>query len=215
VAAAAHKLSADGADMDLTSTGTHDAVCAYIGSCAELEHCRGESANAYCEVLPNAIRWEQLGETTLVSATGPGGGGRLAWPTPPRWRTITAPFGEDRGDHIHAGVDIPIDSGKPIVAAEAGTVTHVCRNVSPCSGYGNFVCVQHQPELSTCYAHLESFARRLESGGAGARVLRGEVVGRAGSTGNSTGPHLHFEVRLGRYPAAAVDPVPYLEGGQS
>jgi hypothetical protein len=216
IAGAAHKLSADGANASLYSEGTRQAVCAYIGSCSEVESCTG-GPNQCCGVIPQAREWERLAEQIAAeegASIGDGGGlvsnggsGRLAWPTPPRYREITGAFGEDRDDHIHAGVDIPLPTGTPITAAESGRVTHACRNVTPCSGYGNFVCVEHNPRLSTCYAHLLDFARGIDEG---AVVKRGEVIGPADSTGSSSGSHLHFEVRLGRYPAQPVDPTQYL-----
>ncbi len=67
IAAAAHKLKADGADKSLTSAGTHDAVCAYIGDCSEVDQCVAGSPNQYCQVLPRAIEWEQM---ALVASAG-------------------------------------------------------------------------------------------------------------------------------------------------
>ncbi|MGH7358186.1 MAG: M23 family metallopeptidase, partial [Candidatus Rokuibacteriota bacterium] len=215
IAAAAHKLSADGADESLTSEGTRNAVCAYIGSCSEVDNCTGVP-NQYCGVIPQAREWERLAKQIAAeegasfddgSLVSDGGSGKLAWPTPPRYRTVGGVFGEDREDHLHAGIDISLPMGTPITAAESGRVTHACRNVTPCSGYGNFVCVEHKPRLSTCYAHLLDFARGIHEG---AVVKRGEVIGPGDSTGSSTGSHLHFEVRLGRYPAEPVDPMRYL-----
>ena len=70
------------------------------------------------------------------------------------------------------------------------------------TGYGNAVVVDHDGGLATLYGHLSRFAVR-----AGAHVGGGQVIGAVGNTGNSTGPHLHFEVRLNGTP---VDPIPYL-----
>ena len=70
------------------------------------------------------------------------------------------------------------------------------------SGYGNIICIQHSATVSTCYAHLSAFETSV-----GAYVEVGQVIGRVGSTGNSTGPHLHFEVREN---GRAVDPAPRL-----
>ncbi|MDW5597552.1 hypothetical protein VSS74_24595, partial [Conexibacter stalactiti] len=61
IAAAAHKLKGDGADDKVLSTGTHDAVCAYIGACSEVDQCNAGSINRYCEVIPNAVAWERAG----------------------------------------------------------------------------------------------------------------------------------------------------------
>ena len=78
-------------------------------------------------------------------------------------------------------------------------------------GYGNFICIQHRPHLATCYAHLSAFAAEL---GVGTEVRRGQIIGVVGSTGSSTAPHLHFEVRRGpaECSTCAVDPLPMLSG---
>ena len=119
-------------------------------------------------------------------------------------------FGCPRPGHLHNGVDFLAPTGTPIHAVDAGTITLV-EGIGESGGYGNFVCVQHRPHLASCYAHMSSFAATVRLG---ARVKRGQVIGLVGSTGSSTAPHLHFEVRRG--PAAcqscAVDPLPLLSG---
>jgi hypothetical protein len=212
IAGAAHKLHQDGADRNLSSAGTRQAVCAYIGSCAEITNCAG--VNAYCGVLPRAMAWEKEMKSVppVAMVRFPDSGGALAWPTPPGQRSIASPFGYRVHPilgyrKLHTGLDISASFGTPVAAAGEGVVTHRCLNVSPCSGYGNFVCIAHAPRLSTCYAHLSRFGRRAWPG---RPVDRGEIIGYVGSTGLSTGAHLHFEVRLGRYPAEPVDPLPYL-----
>jgi murein DD-endopeptidase MepM/ murein hydrolase activator NlpD len=69
-------------------------------------------------------------------------------------------------------------------------------------GYGNYTCVDHGGSMSTCYAHQSSIGV-----GVGTSVSQGQVIGLSGNTGNSTGPHLHFEVRINGSP---VDPMGYL-----
>ena len=115
--------------------------------------------------------------------------------------TVTGSFGENRGDHRHAGQDIAAPSGTPVRAVDCGTVTQAADE----SGYGNIICIQHSATISTCYAHLSSFETKR-----GDYVEVGQIIGRVGTTGNSTGPHLHFEVREN---GKAVDPEPYLTGG--
>jgi Meckel syndrome type 1 protein len=121
-------------------------------------------------------------------------------PASPVAGTVTGSFGEDRGSHRHAGRDISAPTGTPVRAVDCGTVTKAASE----GGYGNIVCVQHSASVSTCYAHLSSFETK-----SGDYVEVGQVIGRVGSTGNSTGPHLHFEVREN---GRAVDPAPYLDG---
>ncbi|MFB0874775.1 MULTISPECIES: peptidoglycan DD-metalloendopeptidase family protein [unclassified Sphingobium] len=100
---------------------------------------------------------------------------------------------------FHAGIDFPGRYGQPINAAAAGRVAYVGQR----QGYGNVVEVEHGNGLMTRYAHLSGFAARV-----GAKVDRGDTVGRMGSTGRSTGTHLHFEVRLN---GQAINPRRFLE----
>jgi murein DD-endopeptidase MepM/ murein hydrolase activator NlpD len=98
----------------------------------------------------------------------------------------------------HKGVDIAAPMGTPVTAAAEGVVTAAGRN----GGYGNFVEVRHPNGLRTFYAHLSRIDVR-----AGSRVEAGQGIGRVGSTGYSTGPHLHFEVRRG---GQHVNPARYI-----
>ncbi|CAN5579446.1 M23 family metallopeptidase [soil metagenome] len=111
--------------------------------------------------------------------------------------TITSPFGY-RWGRLHAGIDIAVAEGTPIRAAKSGTVALA----EYYGGYGNYTCVDHGGGLSTCYGHQSGFA--VSSGD---QVEQGEVIGYSGNTGSSTGPHLHFEVRVDGTP---VDPMSYL-----
>jgi len=129
-------------------------------------------------------------------------GGIFAWPVPSSGR-ITSPFGyrnhpTRRRREFHTGIDIGARSGANILAAEDGTVILSGWH----GGYGNTVIIDHGGGLHTLYGHN---SRNLVS--VGDRVTRGQVIALIGSTGVSTGPHLHFEVRLN---GNAVDPMPYL-----
>jgi murein DD-endopeptidase MepM/ murein hydrolase activator NlpD len=88
---------------------------------------------------------------------------------------------------MHQGVDFAAPSGTPIYAAGSGRVVAAGRN----GGYGNYIRVRHSGEYSTAYAHLSRFAKGIKSG---QRVRQGQVIGYVGTTGRSTGPHLHYEV---------------------
>lgn len=100
---------------------------------------------------------------------------------------------------FHAGMDFPGRDGQPILAAAKGKVVHVGQR----RGYGNVVEVEHGNGLMTRYAHLSGFSSRV-----GQIVARGDTVARMGSTGRSTGTHLHFEVRLNDRP---INPRRFLE----
>jgi murein DD-endopeptidase MepM/ murein hydrolase activator NlpD len=133
----------------------------------------------------------------LQGAPGPikQGSGQLIWPVN---GPVTGVFGEVRPGHLHSGVDIAVPEGTPIRAADSGRVALM----GWVGGYGNYTCVQHTATMSTCYGHQSSFATSN-----GASVTQGQVIGYSGNTGNSTGPHLHFEVRINGSP---VDPMGYL-----
>lgn len=88
---------------------------------------------------------------------------------------------------MHKGVDFAAPSGTPIYAAGNGTVTYAGRK----GGYGNYIRIRHNGTYSTAYAHLKGFRRGVRKG---ARVNQGQVIGYVGTTGRSTGPHLHYEI---------------------
>src|SRR5262245_3005536 len=110
----------------------------------------------------------------------------------------TSPYG--RSWEFHPGLDIRAGSGSAVAATGGGLVVYAGRM----SGYGNMVVVDHGFELKTVYAHLSAIYTDR-----GRRVEAGQVIGAVGQTGRATGPHLHYEVRMG---AAPVDPLCYLEG---
>ncbi len=114
--------------------------------------------------------------------------------------TLTSGFGY-RWGRMHEGIDISVPEGTPIRAAADGTVI-LMQSEYESGGYGNYTCIDHGGGLSTCYAHQSSFATSV-----GARVSQGDVIGLSGNTGHSTGPHLHFEVRIN---GTATDPLGYL-----
>ena len=99
---------------------------------------------------------------------------------------------------FHPGQDIAAPTGTPIVAATSGQVAYAGWE----QGYGNFTCIDRGDGLATCYGHQSAILVSV-----GQSVQAGQLIGRVGTTGWSTGPHLHFEVRLDGTP---VDPVPYL-----
>ena len=112
---------------------------------------------------------------------------------------MAAPLGDrfgPRGDRFHSGIDLVATAGTPVRAAGAGTVTFAGWDSG---GYGNLVVVDHGNGLSSWYAHLS----RIEVT-SGAAVTTATQVGLVGATGNATGPHLHFEVRVR---GAVTDPL--------
>ena len=103
---------------------------------------------------------------------------------------------------FHAGEDIGAPSGTPILAADSGIATVIPNNGN---GYGNYIIINHGGGRTTLYAHMSAFAVSN-----GQSVTQGQTIGYVGSTGNSTGPHLHFEVRVN---GATTDPKSYFSFG--
>jgi murein DD-endopeptidase MepM/ murein hydrolase activator NlpD len=112
------------------------------------------------------------------------------------------PFGGSSME-FHTGQDIEAVTGTPISAAATGIVTYA----GWMNGYGNLVIIDHGGGLSTRYGHQSRIEVKV-----GQSILRGQLVGFVGSTGRSTGPHLHYEVRINDHP---VDPRQYLPGGMN
>lgn len=109
---------------------------------------------------------------------------------------ITQRFGERFTDpNGHTGIDFALPPGTAVRAAAGGTVAECTHSKK---GYGTFLRITHQPEGETIYAHLSAIQVRP-----GQRVEAGDVIALSGNSGNSTGPHLHFEMRIGGKP---IDP---------
>ena len=150
---------------------------------------------AASEEVANMIR-----RSTMSYSGAPAGPGGMIWPLSGPvtsefgWRTHPI-FGTAR---FHSGLDIGGDYGLPIYAAASGTVIHA----GWISGYGNTVIIDHGGGVTTLYGHNDSL-----NVGVGQTVSQGQVIAMCGSTGNSTGPHCHFEVRENGEP---VSPYSYL-----
>jgi len=135
-------------------------------------------------------------------------GGEMAWPVPGFYR-ITSEFGwRFNNTDFHTGLDIAGTGihGATVAAANAGTVAFTNWAHTPGRGYGIFVILDHGGGISTLYAHLSNISVSV-----GDVVMRGDPIGNVGSTGWSTGPHLHFEVRE---QSRAVNPRPWIIGGR-
>ncbi|MBS6524907.1 MAG: peptidoglycan DD-metalloendopeptidase family protein [Peptoniphilaceae bacterium] len=113
--------------------------------------------------------------------------GRLSSPFGPRW------------GRFHYGVDLANATGTDVVAADGGVVTRA----GMAGSYGNLIIIDHQNGTSTRYAHLSAFNVKV-----GDVVQKGQSIGKIGSTGRSTGPHLHFEVRVG---GVAKNPLDFIK----
>jgi lipoprotein NlpD len=107
---------------------------------------------------------------------------------------VSSEFGH-RGSELHEGLDIAADPGEPVYAAAAGEVLYADNHMR---GYGNVVILRHDSSMTTLYAHNKSLKVHP-----GDKVKQGQVIALLGSTGHSTGPHVHFEIRRAQ---VALDP---------
>ena len=149
---------------------------------------------------PPAITWQRHVERPPQAPlkTRPG----FIWPVEGQ---LTSPFGErghamgGGGAQFHAGIDVSVPPGTPVQAAQEGTVAFAGYN----GAYGKVVKLDHPHGFSTLYAHNSRLLVYV-----GQTIAAGQVICLSGSSGRSTGPHLHFEVHKDGWP---VDPLPYLE----
>ena len=140
-----------------------------------------------------AAKISGLQSTAPTSGSAPSASGFI-WPVS---GVLTSTFGP-RWGRMHEGIDISVGSGTPVAASAAGTVIIAGWQ----GGYGNLVVIDHGGGVSTAYAHNSAIAV-----GSGQQVAQGSVIAASGNTGNSTGPHVHFEVRVN---GAAQNPLNYL-----
>lgn len=124
----------------------------------------------------------------------------------PVYGTITSPFGMRKspfgyGTEFHPGIDISVPVGTPVKAAGKGVVTYA----GWLTGYGNAVIIDHGYGIESVYGHNSEILVKV-----GQSVKRGDIIAKSGNTGRSTGPHVHFEVRVNGNP---VDPMKYLAKG--
>jgi murein DD-endopeptidase MepM/ murein hydrolase activator NlpD len=163
---------------------------------AEAEALAAQSAAlaARIQASQRAAATPTLAAASPSSSPPPSPGATLSWPVS---GPVTSGFGP-RWGRMHEGIDIAVGMGTPVQAAAAGTVIYT----GWLGGYGNLVVIDHGAGLSTAYAHNSSL-----SVAQGTTVAGGAVIALSGNTGSSSGPHVHFEVRVN---GAAVDPLGYL-----
>ena len=168
---------------------------------ARMENDLELSKQAYEEMLAASKEVENLINARRYQYSGPAisGSGAMMWPIASNeitseygWRTHPI-YGDAR---YHSGIDIGGDYGQPIYAAASGTVVYA----GWISGYGYAVIIDHGGGVSTLYGHNEEL-----NVGEGQSVSKGDVIAYCGSTGNSTGPHCHFEVRVDGEPVSPYD----------
>jgi len=156
-------------------------------------HGHGHSSSAAASSSGSTSQTLRDGSTVYLSD-------KLFWPAAAG--KLSSGFGKRWGRH-HDGIDIAAPTGTNVYAATSGEVIYSSNGLK---GYGNLVIVRAASGMLTVYAHNDRIFTRV-----GQRVVRGEKIAEIGSTGKSTGPHLHFEVRVkrGAKGYAAVDPLPF------
>jgi murein DD-endopeptidase MepM/ murein hydrolase activator NlpD len=179
---------------------------------AALERMKTDSILAQIEQAVFAQQNVELAAALVASDPVLTATGKLLWPIP--HATVSQGFGPTTYAfeaayagfaHFHTGIDLSVPLGTPVFAAADGVVV-LARAMTDASGalvgYGNYVIIQHDAGLKTLYGHLLTIGVNE-----GDQVKRGQLIGLVGSTGNSTGPHTHFEVRIDNSP---VDPLQML-----
>lgn len=173
----------------------------------ELDHSGqgGSTAADQLSILEvqDEINWKKLAYkkenlSNMLLALSDTGDGTYGWPVAGGeissfYGLRADPFG--KGSDYHPGIDIAVDYGTPIKASATGTVQEADWN----GGYGRFVSIDHGNGMLTCYGHMSAIAVQP-----GQKVRRGDVIGYVGSSGYSTGPHVHFEIRKN---GSAVNPL--------
>lgn len=169
---------------------------------------KAAAAQAAREAAAQAAAAQSAGQSAGQATTSTGnvtrtGSGGFIWPLSGYTR-VSSPFGYRicpfHGRELHGGVDIPAPGGTPIMAAKSGVVVLSTYG----SSYGNHVAITHADGTRTMYCHMSSRAVS-----AGQTVSQGQVIGYVGSTGSSTGNHLHFEVWTGSSSSSRVNPMNY------
>lgn len=181
-----------------------DKLIAEISAQEDLLEEMEEAVNKAAKELDAQIKAKEK-EYAAQVAKVPSESGFL-WPLPGSYNTISSlaggrihPVTGKPGNH--AGIDIPAPSGTNIYAAKSGVVIHAAKGTGSSWSYGNYVIVSHSDGTSTLYAHMSRIGCKQ-----GQVVTQGDVIGYVGTTGRSTGNHLHFEVRVG---STRKDPVNY------
>jgi murein DD-endopeptidase MepM/ murein hydrolase activator NlpD len=159
----------------------------------EIDGLRAVSADLAAQIRAAQAAAAQAAASSGGSTSAPSSSGFI-WPVN---APITSSFGW-RWGRMHEGIDLGAGYGSPIHAAASGTIIYCGWE----GGYGNLVVIDHGGGIATAYGHQSSIAVSC-----GQQVSQGQVIGYIGSTGHSTGPHLHFEVRVN---GNAVDPLGYL-----
>lgn len=190
-------LAAERSNLVAVADAERRHVASQVAEMEDISATQESQLEALIQERQREIEQQQQAAGIAGSAGAPGA---LAWPVS---GTITSPFGYRRnpfggGMEFHQGLDIAAPMGTTITAAAAGTVI----SAGWYGGYGNYILIDHGGGMATGYGHCSQIFVSV-----GQHVQKGQAIGAVGSTGYSTGPHVHFEVRINGKP---VDPAQYL-----
>lgn len=185
----AQRLEEEKDDLEAEEAGIEELIRQHEAEQAELERQRREDER-------RAAQQREQRSAPAPAPSVPSASGGYAWPL---CAPLTSGYGP-RWGRMHRGIDFGASTGTPIRASRSGTVISAGWQ----GGYGNLVLIGHGGGIVTAYAHMSRLGVS-----SGASVSQGQTIGSVGSTGNSTGPHLHFEVRVN---GSAVNPRQYLPG---
>lgn len=152
----------------------------------------------YTKIVEEEIIKDQISKKIYRGTKNPYDYGVAFLSHPTRGGFMTSGYGE-RWNSFHKGIDIAGNMGDDVFASMDGKVIYAQYNDG---GYGNLIIIEHEDDMNTYYGHLSDFYVKV-----GDKVKKGDVIGAVGSTGFSTGPHLHFELRVDNEP---VDPTDYI-----
>jgi murein DD-endopeptidase MepM/ murein hydrolase activator NlpD len=199
----------------LESAGSVDAAMAIIDrnwAYAGHDNRQGQEARKRNSFAQGYVQQQKSGSIGTGGHITRGGtesiGSSGSWVVPASGSIKDANRFKTRQRPLHKGIDIANRQGTPIYAAKSGTVTRADNRDA--RGYGNLIIIDHGGNLSSAYAHLSQF-----NVGIGQTVSAGQVIGLMGNTGRSSGPHLHFEIRLNDNPVNPENYIPALKRGRT
>jgi murein DD-endopeptidase MepM/ murein hydrolase activator NlpD len=197
-----HALGALAALVVTTNPAAANETAAATQITGAIDAANANSASGDKEFQELFASWKSMDATGVVSSS-PVVSVSVPSLVPVEGARLSSGFGNRNhpvlgGRRHHTGIDLAAPTGTPVYATADGVVSRAERF----SSYGNYIQIEHGGELQTRYAHLSGYAVA-----AGEQVRKGQLIGYVGSTGRSTGPHLHYEVRVA---GEAVDPEPYM-----
>ncbi|MEU7721894.1 M23 family metallopeptidase [Streptomyces tibetensis] len=189
-----------------TTAASGAASAVQAQAAAQAKVAKAEAAKA--EKAAKAAAAKKAAEKKAAAKKAAAKKAKPSWVDPVKKYTLSATFAQNGGmwAHKHSGQDFAVPSGTQVVAAHGGTVVKAGGNgAGDGPAYGNAIVIRHGNGTYSQYAHLSKVEVRI-----GQIVKTGQEIAKSGNTGNSSGPHLHFEIRTTPNYGSAVDPVKFL-----